>query len=115
VVHGVVSSSHNHPTLVHQIGTRPNADNSWEYTGLNLGRDWDRAYWGGEGSPWSIPGKYSGGGFTWLIPAKWRIGDTTSTERTNIFFSNQVFILGGDGTFTVQKFGLTATRNITEP
>jgi hypothetical protein len=28
VVHGVVFSSHNHPTLVHQIGTRPVSEKS---------------------------------------------------------------------------------------
>lgn len=40
----------------------------------------------------------------------WRIAGTGNTEHTNIHFSDQIFTLEGNGTFTVQKFGHIVTR-----
>lgn len=74
---------------------------------IDIGAQFDTcSYWGSQnlpGPPWS------GGGFTWHIPALWSIGG----GRTNSLpWSDQVFSLGPDGTFTISKFGHSVTRTI---
>ncbi len=85
-------------------------DNSWQNNGMNNGTDWDRAYWSGD-RPYPDGTWGNGGSFTWQIPAQWRIDDDLSTVHTNLHFSDQTFILGGDGTMMVLKFGLSAKRS----
>ncbi len=68
------------------------------------------AYFGSQylpGPPW-----YGGGGFTWAIPALWSVGGTGPTN--SLPWSDQVFSLGSDGTFTISKFGHSVTRTLND-
>ena len=57
-------------------------------------------------SPWS-----PGGGFTWRIPAIWNIGNGPTNSLP---WSDQVFTLGANGTFTITKFGQSVTRTVND-
>ena len=80
-------------------------DNSWTNNGHNDGHDYDRAFWGGDGAPWS-----PGGGFSWEYSPKWKVGDAGHTNNVPNPWSQQM-TLGSDGSMTIQKFGHTVTRN----
>jgi len=81
-----------------------NTDNSWEYTGLNQGRDWDRAGWENP----SPPPFWSAGSLKWNIPGAWSIAGS-GVWHTNLFW-DQSFTSDAAGTVTVTKFDHTVTR-----
>jgi hypothetical protein len=54
--------------------------------------------------PWS-----PGGSFTWPIPGQWKIGNGSTNSLS---WSDQVFTLGANGTFTITKFGQSVTRTV---
>ena len=83
-----------------------NTDNSWEHT---PSRDWDNAWW----QNLTPPPSWSAGGFIWNIPGAWTVDG--STWHTNMTPWSQVFTNQADGTMTIQKFGLSVTRNPSSP
>ena len=64
---------------------------------------WDHAAMGRVAPPW-----LNGGSFEWPIPAQWRIGGAGLTNSMTGW--NQQFVLQGNGTLTVTKFGKSVTR-----
>lgn len=61
------------------------------------------------GSQAFLPPWNGGGEFTWPIPAKWKVGDDGATNDLHNW-SDQVFSMDANGTFSVTKFGKTVTR-----
>ena len=64
---------------------------------------WAHATMGGVAPPW-----LNGGSFEWPIPAQWRIGGAGLTNSMTGW--NQQFVLQGNGTLTINKFGKSVTR-----
>lgn len=61
----------------------------------------------GYGGPFTFLPWYSGS-FTWDIPAKWQIAGSGATNSMSGW--NQVFLIDGNGSVSIEKFGHSVTR-----
>jgi hypothetical protein len=76
---------------------------SWIGTGQNNYAGNDAASWYPASQPWS------NGTLTWPIPNAWRVVSSSITNSLGRYDQN--FSIESDGTFTIQKYGHTVTRN----